>query len=214
MKKLATLAALAILGAVTAIAQGNIQMINTSAFPLRVGNAVVTQVVGTASTILGASSVRVTLLVGANGAALSSMVPVTATTGFQIVTNTSATTAFAQGQFSGGAPAHLPNSAGVFDGSAPIQFMYIAWDIASGLTSFDQVYNLNTASIIGGNYVAVSPIIQGYTPSTGANAAAATFGSNPATQLPQLLLLQVPEPGTFVLAGLGAAGLLIFRRRK
>jgi len=46
------------------------------------------------------------------------------------------------------------------------------------------------------------------------NPAGNPIGANPNPSPFDLFVVQVPEPGTFALAGLGAAALLIFRRRK
>lgn len=217
MKKLVAIATIAALGAFSALGQGQIVFGNTSAgatFKITVTNAAlgVIQTVGTGSSVLGTGSVRITLLVGNAGDSISSMVPVTAlTTGGALVTNALTTTVLSQGTFSGGTPTF--SFGWDTAGKPPIQFAYVGWDIASGITSYTSLFTGNTFNGGAANYAAFSGIITGYNPGFGTTGAPQTFGTG-AFQIPTLLFQPIPEPGTFVLAGLGAATLMIFRRRK
>jgi len=214
MKKLVAIAAIAALSAISAFGQGQIVFGNTGAgtFKLKVTNGTITQTVGTASTMLTTGSTRIVLLVGNTGDAISSMVPVTAVSPpSTVVTNGTATLATVQGTFSGGTPTF---SLGWDTSAKPtIQFAYVAWDIASGITSYLDLFSGNTFTGAGANFAGFSGIITGYAPGFGTTAAGQTFGAG-ANQISQLVLVQVPEPSTFVLAGLGAAAMMIFRRRK
>jgi hypothetical protein len=224
MKKLLAIATVAALSAFSAFGQGQIVFGNTTAgagFKLTVTNASlgVVQTVGTGSPLLGTGSVRITLLVGNTGDPISSMVPVPsaiAPLGATVLTNALTTTALSQGTFSGGTATF---SIGWDTVSKPtIQYAYVGWDIASGITSWTSLFtgNVFTPESSGVNFAAFSGIIAGYQPGFGTASAGNTFGSA-AFQIPTLRFnpyVAVPEPSSFVLAGLGAAALMIFRRRK
>jgi hypothetical protein len=223
MKKIIIIASLFVVGVISAMAQGKILFGNTSANPLRFvhfdGTTFTTNIVGTATSAygLGPGSVRVSLLVGANGAALSSMVPVmAATSGGPMVTNSTLTLEAAQGTFGGGSPL-LPTGYAWSDGLSLIQFAYVAWSISTGVTSYTQFFDFGqwTPSIdTGYGYATWSGIIQGYDPGqpNPPVTAPATFGTN-SWQSSGLVFETIPEPGTFLLAGLSAVTFLLFRRR-
>jgi hypothetical protein len=219
MKKILVISAITTLGALSSMAQGTIVFGNSSAQRI---NAVVapltTNVIGTASTAygLGPAQVRFSLLMGANGSALSSMIPVVANNsgGATVVSNSPGVVATAQGTFSGGSPL-IPTGQAWSDGSSLISFAYIAWSFSSGATSYTQfivdgVYTQKPAGFSTG-YSGWSGIISGYDPGQGSTLPPATFGTN-TWQTRAFTLERIPEPATFVLAGLGLAGMLIRRR--
>jgi hypothetical protein len=71
-------------------------------------------------------------------------------------------------------------------------------------------YSTYAAAVAGGAYVAQTSPFQDVVTSS-STAPAGVLSANPAIVL---AIQNVPEPGTFALAGLGAAALLILRRRK
>jgi hypothetical protein len=216
MKKLVAIAAVAALGALSAFGQGQIVYGQTGAgtpFKLKVTDGIsITQTVGTASSLLGAGSVRITLLVGNTGDPISSMVPVASLpAGTLYVSNALTTTVLSQGTFSGGTPTFAIGWDTVT--KPTIQFAYVGWDIASGITSWTSLFAGNTFTGGTAGYAAFSGIITGYSPGFSTATAPQTFGTA-AFQTGPLVFVPIPEPSTFVLAGLGAAALMIFRRRK
>jgi hypothetical protein len=106
------------------------------------------------------------------------------------VTNNAGTIASAQGTFAGGNPLPIPGN----DGS-PIFIQFVA-------------------TSINGLYGARSSIIQ-ISPTLSPTLAASPWSAVVAPNTWQgLTLVPIPEPSSMALAGLGAASLLLFRRRK
>jgi hypothetical protein len=200
MKKLLVTTAICLIGAASVMAQGRINFNNsggTAGTPIRIsgnedGSASV--ILGTTSTAqfgIGPASTQVRLFAGLTSTSLS---PVLVGTGLtEFVLNTASGIASAQGSFSGGSSLALAG----FDGSAPVFLQF-------------------TATSQNGAYRGVSPIIQvalatGAAPSTivfvaGATGTASTWNG--------ITMTPVPEPSSMALAGLGAAALVLFRRRK
>jgi hypothetical protein len=199
MKKILLTTAICLIGAASMMAQGRIIFANTTQTPILISdpnvNGGVPSVLGTASTAgfgIGPASVRISLFAGLSSGSLS---PVLIGTGANqsMVTNTASTLAAAQGTFAGGNPLPLPG----FDGSAPV-FLYMV------LTSID------------GRYEAKSSIIS-VTPALSPAAATTVFGTAGGANLwnsASFTMVPIPEPSSMALAGLGAASLLLFRRRK
>lgn len=197
MKKTLVTTAICLVAAVSVMAQGRINFSPTSATPLRIsanldGSGAVT--LGTASTAqfgIGPGSAIVQLYAGLSAASLS---PVLIGTGANLtsVTNTSSGIASAQGTFPGGSNLALAG----YDGGAPVFLQFIA-------------------TSINGAYRGVSPVIQ-VNLATGVATATSVFaaGTGSASTWGGLTMVPVPEPTSMALAGLGAASLLIFRRRK
>lgn len=209
MKKIIVSTLLCLVVASSAMAQGRINFANSSATAVRIsanadGSASV--ILGSASTAafgIGPASARIQLFASANSATLAansysefvalSLSPVLIGTGanLQSVTNSAnGTLAASQGTFPGGSTLVIPGNNGT-----PLFLRF-------------------TASSINGLYAGLSTIIQ-VTPTLSPAAAALTFNTvagpsawNGVTMVP------VPEPSSMALAGLGAASLLIFRRRK
>jgi hypothetical protein len=90
------------------------------------------------------------------------------------------------------------------------KFQVRAWDNAGGtLTSWAQATQaVGGSPFIGSSSVVTSGLLGGVDSLGNIVANPATIGWT------SFNIYAVPEPSTFVLAGLGAAGLLIFRRRK
>ena len=183
------------------MAQGRINFSPTSATPLRVsanadGSAAVT--LGTASTAqfgFGPAGAYIQLFAGLTSGSLQPVLIGTAANLTQ-VTNTASGIASAQGTFPGGSNLALAG----YDGSAPVFLQYVAYSIGSPN---------------GIPYRGISPIIQ-VNLATGVATATSVFaaGANTASTWGGLTLVPVPEPSSMALAGLGAASLLLFRRRK
>jgi hypothetical protein len=196
MKKILITTAICLIGAASMMAQGRVNFNNaggSAGTPLRIsanadGSASV--ILGTASTAqfgIGPASVQVRLFAGATSTSLSPVLIGTGATEF--VLNTSSGIASAQGSFVGGPNLVLPG----FDGNVFLQF---------------------TATAINGSYFGASPIIQVATAS-GTTLSTALFSPTPsANSWTGLTLTAVPEPSSMALAGIGAAALMIFRRRK
>jgi len=196
------------LGAVGAMAQGQIQAQNggtgiPGGFPILITAGGVTNVLGTGSTNafgIGPKSVIVQLWVGTNGSA--TLFPI------DIGTNSQSTVAGSQGNFvvGTGNPENLPAP---FDGTFVIEYLYKAWSINTGASSYAQAMNASQGYVGQSAMGFVQPVVS---PNP---AVPPTFGTGPG-QIPAgtFVLAPVPEPSTIALAGLGAASLLLFRRRK
>lgn len=189
----------------SSMAQGRINFNNANATsPIRINDGTIanvegvwtaqpgatTVILGTASTAqfgIGPASTQIRLFAGTDSASLSPVLVGTAAT--QFVLNSAATLASAQGTFQGGSTLNL----GLPAGPTYLQF---------------------TATSIDGRFFGISPII--LVTSTASPASAATvFGSvASASTWNGITMYAVPEPSSMALAGLGAASLLIFRRRK
>jgi hypothetical protein len=203
MKKILLTTALCLIGAASLMAQGRINFANTSPTGIRIsGNAdgSASLLLGTASTAqfgIGPGSTIIQLYAGLTS---SSLAPVLIGTTLPYgnltqVTNTTSGIAGAQGTFPGGSNLGLQG----YDGSAAVFLQF-------------------TARSINGLYAGTSPIIQ-VNLATGAATATTLFvaGAHTATTWGSLTMVPttiVPEPSSMVLAGLGAASLLLFRRRK
>jgi hypothetical protein len=125
-----------------------------------------------------------------------------------LVGSVSSLTTFRTGTSSGGFAGVTATLANV-PKDAPVATLQVrAWDNTSGL--YPDWAAAETAWLAG-------TIAAGKSASFNLNAIGGDFNSPP---LPNglssfnIYFIPVPEPSTFVLAGLGAAGLLIFRRRK
>jgi len=203
MKKILVTTALCLIGAATVMAQGRIAFANSTATSrLFISDGTVTQVLGTTSTAyfgVGPASASIRLFAGYTSSALIPVLVGTANNE-QLVKNTSSTIAGAQGTFAGGNPLILRDFSGVnmtFDG-ANAAFLRFTYSVSP-----------TNGAFAGGTFAYTSPIIS-VTPTISPAGAATVFGGalwGPATII-------VPEPSTFALAGLGAAAMLIFRRRK
>jgi len=202
MKKLATLFAMLFVGLGTAWAQGTIAFNNSHTYPLSVRDAGgTTTIIGAPGSPLGPASVRVGLWVGPNGST-----DVSQMTFIGLATNSAGSLTIFQGAFSGGNPftitPSVPNS--------QVAFAFAAWSISTGALTYQdaliapQGYYTQTPSF-GQNYT-----LGGF--GTPASLPADTFGPG-AGQLPGLTLVPVPEPSTIVLGLLGAAALLLRRRK-
>jgi len=96
-------------------------------------------------------------------------------------------------------------------GGTSASLMVIGWNNSAGgttLSEFINAWNSGRLDLVYG-YSGISTKILG---DGGSLPATQIFGAAPA--IPGFVLAPVPEPTTFALAGLGAAALLIFRRRK
>lgn len=215
MKKLLIATALCAITAISGFAQGTMNVSASSSYPLRISNGSVTNTLGTGSTAnfgIGPGSALVQLWVGpATATSLSQMFLANASIGTPYVTNTSSALAAVQGSWSIGNPETLSGySFGTAQGDT-ISWCVVAWTINTGATTYAQAIAGSTG------YAGQTAIYNNYVLAGGATTPTATFGANPGFQAQQLVLNPVsvvPEPSTFALAGLGLAGLLIFRRRK
>lgn len=191
------------IGAASMMAQGRINFANAGgtapgATPIRISGTADgsgSLILGSASTAqfgIGPASTRITLFAGLTSSSLSPVLIGTGNWG-SVTNSANAALAGAQGSFTGN------NVAGglvfpTFDGSAPIFLQYVA-------TSINGLYS-GTSTIIQVNLA------------TGTALSTTVFGTASATSWGSLTMIPVPEPTSMALAGLGAASLLIFRRRK
>lgn len=97
--------------------------------------------------------------------------------------------------------------------------MLVGWSANLGSTWSAALTSLNSLNFVGNGFFGMSTT--GYIAAGSADPGTAVFGSSDAgaglpirSLLTQLYLVPVPEPSTLALAGLGAASLLLFRRRK
>jgi hypothetical protein len=194
MKKLFILTSTLALGALSTFAQGTINTFNSgSGVYITIGGVNV----GKPATAAGYASagpgdVSLTLYGAANGTALATLESSASilATGF----NTTSTLGAAQGtEGVGGNPFILPTVAGVYDGTGAAEFIWYA-------------------STLGGQYSGWSGEATGVIAATGSANAPAIFGAGPG--LISSFIIATPEPSTIALGGLGAAALLLFRRRK
>jgi len=201
MKKLATLFAMTAVGLGSAWAQGTIDFHNPNTFPLRVTDAAGnTTTVGSTGSPLGPASVRVGLFTGPNGSTSIGQMAMVGMT-----TNSASTVALFVGTFNGGNPYTITPSTP----NAQVAFMFAAWSISTGALTYDAALIASTgyagASAIGQNYTlggfGSPPSLPG-----------ATFGAG-AGQISGFTLTPVPEPSTLALGLLGAAALLMRRRK-
>jgi len=195
MKKILITTAIFLVGAASMMAQGRINFQPTSTTPVRIspnpdGSASV--VLGTASTALfgfGPASAQIQLFAGLTSTDLT-LVQIGSAANAAFVLNNAGTIASAQGTFAGGNPLPIPGNNG------------------------EAIFIQMRATSLNGLYAGASSIIQ-ITPSLSPAAATSPWS---ATVLPNtwqgITLVPIPEPSSMVLAGLGAASLLMFRRRK
>ena len=197
MKKILVTTAVCLLAVASSMAQGRIAFANNSLSRILVSNPAINGgtpvILGTASTALfgfGPASTQIRLFAGLSSSSLSPVLVGTAANA-EFVLNTSSTIASAQGTFAGGG--NLPLAG--FDGTAPVFLQFTA----TGPNGY-----------FGASTIIQVSLATGGAPSTavfGATATASTW--NGVTMAPP-----IPEPSSMALAGLGAASLLIFRRRK
>jgi len=196
MKKL-LVTTLCLITVASAMAQGRINFANVGSIsPLRIsanGDGSASVILGTASTAafgMGPASAQVRLFAGLTSTSLSPVLIGTAANA-AFVLNTTSGIGSAQGTFPGGNPLALAG----FDGSAP-------------------VYLQMTATSTNGLYAGSSPIIL-VNLATGAATSTTVFSSvATASTFASVTMVPVPEPTSIALAGIGAASLVIFRRRK
>jgi hypothetical protein len=201
MKKVLFLSSLVSMAAVGAFAQGTLNANNSGSGvlvqvqdPLINGGAATT--IGTPATTAGFSGagkgqVTIEMFAAVNGTSLQTL---EASTPIWTGLNSPSSLGPAQGTFAPGNPFTLPSVAGVFDGSKAIEIIF--WGVTSD-----------------GLHAGWSAEATGITPATGAGTPPAIFG-NGAGLINSFVLQPVPEPSTIALGGLGAASLLLFRRRK
>jgi hypothetical protein len=202
MKKLATLFAMTAFGLGSAWAQGTIDFHNPNTFPLRVQDAGgVTTTVGSGGSPLGPASVRVGLWVGPNGSTALTQMSFVA-----MVTNSASTVPLFVGTFNGGNPYTITPSTP----NAQVAFAYAAWSISTGALTYDAALIASTGYATSAPSFGQSYTLGGF--GSPPSLPGATFGSG-AGQVNGLLLTPVPEPSTLALALLGAAALLIRRRK-
>lgn len=197
MKKLAILTLAVALGGLSALGQGTIAFQNSSTFPIKVATgsdaaslaAAVT--IGSSNAPAGAGPGQVTVQLFVALASAPTTFFLAGTT-----TNSGSTTALFLGTFHGGSPYSIPTSVdgGAFAPSTTIDYYF-------------------TAESANGVYNGTSATGTGYVLSGGSTTPGATFGAGTG-QIGGFTLTPVPEPSVMILSGLGAAAMLLYRRKK
>jgi len=124
-----------------------------------------------------------------------------------MTTNSASSASLAIGTFFGGNPFPVPG----FTTGTTISFAFAAWSISTGALTYD------AAKVASTGYFSQSPVVgNGYTLAGGAGSPPLTWGT-PTAAAPWLVnglqLQPVPEPSTIALGLLGAAALLLRRRK-
>lgn len=200
MKKILVTTLLSVVAAGAVMAQGRVNFNNTGVTPIRISDGgELTLILGTASVGtfgIGPASAQIRLYAGLTSSSLAPVLIGTAADQ-EFVPNTANTAlAAVQGTFAGGSNLALAG----YDGSAPVFLQFTA--SATGAAG----------QWAGVPFFGESPIIQ-VNLATGLGTATTLFGTGP-NQWDGLTMTPVPEPSSMALAGLGAASLLFFRRRK
>jgi len=139
--------------------------------------------------------------------------------GFSLVSSPTGpygTNTAAAGRFSGNPTGTDPLTVNGFGPSSSANFVVVGWSASIGGPSWSTFVNWynNGAPTSGGGFAGHSFVADSVQLGGGAIPAGNIFGAGTG-QVPGFTLgLQVPEPTTFALAGLGAAAVVIFRRRK
>jgi hypothetical protein len=125
--------------------------------------------------------------------------------GFTFTGSVGANTGVGTGFWAGTSPATING----FATASTASFVVVGWSANYGTTWAAAIaaFDSGTAGFWGVSGVAQAQLGGGITP------AGTIFGNGP-TQVHGFTVGAVPEPTTFALAGLGAAALMIFRRRK
>jgi len=197
MKKL-LITSLLSLTAVAAFGQGTVFFGNDSATLTSPPDRLI-RFTGTAAPAVG-TNLQVQLYFGAAAAASSSLTAVSSTAG-----RLRASTTTAPGVWSGGGDRTL----GAMGFGTAVTLQVRVWDINFGAT-----YEAAAANPANTGFIGASLPFAYQIPATAANPASDFFmtGFTGFTIAPAGVI--VPEPGTIALAGLGAASLLVLRRKK
>jgi hypothetical protein len=202
MKKLVILTSVLALGALSSFAQGTINANNTgSGVFLQISNPTINggaaASLGKAATAAGftgagPAQVSLTLYGAVNGTALGTL----ESSQSIIATGFNSTSVIASGTEAFGSPFTLPTAGTTFDGSQADEFIWYG-SVTSGGVPYG-VWSAEATGII---------------PATGSTQPTVIFGTT-AGLINTFTLIPLPEPSTIALGGLGAAALLLFRRRK
>jgi hypothetical protein len=199
MKKLVILTSVLALGAISAMAQGTINANNSGLASNFIQNASinggVAVLIGKPATAagfagVGPSSVTFALYGAQNGTALATL----ESSQSLLTTTLGPTGTLIPGTVAFGNPYTLPTAPGLYDGSVQDEFIVYA-----SVTSGGNLYSAWSTEATG-----ITPVTFGTSPQI--------FGTG--NGLINSIILTSPEPSTIALGGLGAAALLLFRRRK
>jgi len=199
MKKLLIVSSVLAVAAVSAMAQGTLNLNNAGLTPLTVsdpaingGAAVSAGKAANTAGFVGCGPGQITVEMFAALSGSLTLAQLEATT--PVFTGPNSPSTISSGLFNGGNPYTLP-TASAFDGTHALDIVF---------------YMFST----GGKYTGYSAEAIGITPAGASGNAPAVFGSAAGLVNSFALVAAVPEPSTIILGGLGAAALLAFRRRK
>lgn len=210
MKKILTLAAL--VGATTvSFAQGTVNFANTASTLIQAG--------GVSMPISGTRQFNFAVFLAPSTTTVSpGAAPSFTAPAFQVVGGTNVNSPTAVGRLVTRTAVDVGTSSGALGAGSTVDFIVRGWSANAGATWQEALVFWNNGLPVADMYIGSSGIADNLVLGGGAIGNTALFGAgaNQVTGFTMGLVsaVIVPEPTSMVLAGLGAASLLAFRRRK